>query len=168
MRLWWIGRDPFTFEIENHENGWFYDNTISDKIVDNSITYEVLFRNKSFFCRIWKRTNRYSQKVSCLEFSPWVTHISNFNYWNQTLLEISWTQEIILRQTDSRTDFLMLTKPFVCSFPHTSNLYTKFQIAGPNPSEDIVITRMYFETEVPTNGLTNANQKFLVSSSAYK
>lgn len=49
----------------------------------------------------------------------------NFKYLDWTVLEISRSQEIVL----GRTDLVITTKRFICSFQHTCNLCTKFQVS---------------------------------------
>lgn len=81
-------------------------------------------------------------------------------YLNQTVLEILWSQENVLRRTDSRTDLLIThQKPFICWFQLT-DVYQKFLMSSLSyrwPSYQIWSLKVIPFLRYPTALITNKN-----------
>lgn len=103
-----------------------------------------------FFWVDWvrKRTNRFTLKSSCVKFRSWETYKPNIMYLYRTVCEISWSQGIVLWRWNRWSDQILSTLNFACRYLRIEeNRYTKFQVPSSQPSWDIAITRVCFETD---------------------
>lgn len=94
-----------------------------------------------------KPMNRFALKVSCVKFSPYVTYIPNFNHLNLSA-------DIVIKrkcfETNGNpkrlTDHYLTSRVLVSAY--IESLCIKFQDFRPHRFDDIVITRMCFESKV--------------------
>lgn len=126
-------------QLKFMKNYVLYINVFRRKIVKISESFDFKFQLNEWIVKRFLKKNglfgkklvRASQDFSYPFLQQWCRfwscgiYIPNPNHLYQTVIEISWSQKIVLWRRIRLTELLIAIKLFCCLFKHTCNLYTK-------------------------------------------